>query len=119
MSSDGRLAKARLAFAFIAGPVFALAMQSLAYAEVPWACTRGRPALVHLVPAIFVALTLLAVVTGYSAWSRADRHGQTDADTVEDRTRFLGLGGLMLSLASLVLILAMWIPLFVFDPCVR
>jgi hypothetical protein len=119
MSSDGRLAKARLAFAFVAGPLFALAMQSLAYAEVPWACTRGRSALVHLVPAIFVALTLLAVLSAYSAWSRAGRHGQADADTVDDRTRFLGLGGLILSMASLVLIVAMWIPLFVFDPCVR
>jgi hypothetical protein len=119
MSSDGRLSKARLAFAFIAGPVFALAMQSLAYADVPWACTRGRSVLVHLIPAIFLALTLLAVVTAYAAWSRAGRHGRADADTVEDRTRFLGLGGLILSAASLVLILAMWIPLFVFDPCVR
>jgi hypothetical protein len=119
MSSDGRLAKARLAFAFIAGPLFALAMQSLAYAEVPWACARGRLGVLHLVPAIFVALTLVAVLIAYSAWSRAGRHGQADADTVDDRTRFLSLGGLTLSLASLVLIIAMWIPLFVFDPCVR
>ena len=119
MSSDGRVSKGLLAFAFVAGPVFALAMQALTYAEVPWACTRGRLGPVHIIPALFVVLTVLAAIAGYSAWSRAGRRGQADADTVDDRTRFLGLGGLILSLASLLFIVAMWVPLFVFDPCTR
>jgi hypothetical protein len=119
MSSDGGGSKAGLAFAFIAGPVFVLAMQSLAYAQVPWACTRGRLGIVHLVPAIFVVLTLLAIGSAWTAWSRAGRHGQAEGDTVPDRTRFVALSGLLMSVASLVVIVAMWIPLFVFDPCAR
>ena len=118
MSSDG-FAKARLAFAFVAGPVFALLMQSLAYAEVPWACARGRIGVVHVIPILFVILTTLAAVSAYAEWSRAGRHGQADANSVADRTRFIALGGLLLSVASLVFIVAMWVPLFVFDPCVR
>jgi hypothetical protein len=119
MSSDTPRSKARLAFAFLAGPVLALGMQALAYAEVPWACTTGRIAWVHLVPAIFVILTLVVVGTAWTSWSRVGRHGRAAGDNVPDRTRFIALSGLLLSLGSLLIILAMWVPLFLFDPCAR
>jgi hypothetical protein len=119
MSSDSRGSKARLAVAFIGGPTLALGMQALAYAEVPWACTTGRMAWVHLVPAIFVALTLVVVATAWTSWSRVGRHGEAEGDNIPDRTRFVALSALLLSLGSLLVILAMWIPLFLFDPCAR
>jgi len=119
MSSERWTSRLRLGIAFVAGPVLALLMQSLAYSEVPWACTTGKRAVMHVIPAVFVLLTLVAIVASYSAWSGTGHDGRMDAATVRERTRFLGLCGLTLSLASLVLIVAMWVPLFVFDPCVR
>jgi hypothetical protein len=124
MSSDDRdsdtwVGKARLLTVFAAGPVCALTMQSLAYAEVPWACKTGRLALVHVIPAVFVVLTLIITAMAWSSWSRSGRHGQADGGTAADRTRFIALAGLLLSVGSLLVIVVMWIPLFVFDPCAR
>jgi len=119
MSSERWTSRLALGLAFVAGPVLALIMQSLAYSEVPWACTTGKHVVMHVIPAVFVLIILVVIVASYSAWSRTGPDRHMDANTVRDRTRFLGLCGLTLSVASLALIVAMWVPLFVFDPCVR
>ena len=119
MSSDTKVHKATLAFVFGTGPVLALAMQSLLYADVPWACRGGSLIGLHVIAAVFTALVAITVVAALRLWKSTGRGVRSAANTVNDRARFVALSGLALSLASLLLILAMWVPVFVFDPCVR
>jgi hypothetical protein len=106
-----------LSFGLIAGPLSALAMQMIAYNGVNWACGTGRMSAVHIVPALFLALTVVALLTAIRDWMTVGRGTHATRSTVADRTRFLSLCGIILSTFSAVLIVAMWIPLVVFDPC--
>lgn len=119
MSSDTKLHKATLAFVFGTGPLLALAMQSLLYADVPWACRGGSMIALHVIAAVFTALVAITVVAALRLWKSTGRGVRSVENTVDDRARFVALSGIALSLASLLLIVAMWVPVFVFDPCVR
>lgn len=115
MSSE----KVRLALLFAGGPVLALATQSLTLAGVPWACVTGNRGVLHLLPGVFGAAAVGLTVLAYASWSRARQQGDGASSHDTAGARFLALGAVTLSAASVVLILAMWVPLFVFDPCVR
>lgn len=119
MSSDTKLHKATLAFVFATGPLLALAMQSLLYADVPWACRGGSMIALHFIAGVFTALVAITVVAALRLWKSTGRGVRSVENTVDDRARFVALSGIALSLASLLLIVAMWVPVFVFDPCVR
>lgn len=119
MSSDSARHKGRLAIAVLAGPALALVFQSLAYADVPWACRGGSIVVLHAMAGAFVIATILVLVDAFRIWTQSGRGTAIDRATVSDRSRFLALTGLLLSAASLLLVVAMWVPLFLFDPCVR
>ena len=108
-----------LAYGLIGAPLSALIMQVVAYASVQWACGHNNPILVHLVPIIFLLLAAIAVWLSWRDWSAVGRISRAEGETVSDRTRFVALSGLILSCFGATLILAMWLPLIVFDPCQR
>lgn len=105
--------------ALTAAPVLALVMQSLAYADVPWACKGGSIAALHAVGAVFTILAMFAVADAYALWKGSGRGVHTEDASAQDRSRFAALVGLCVSLPSVLLIVAMWVAVFVFDPCVR
>jgi uncharacterized membrane protein YidH (DUF202 family) len=119
MSSDSVGHRWRLSLALLAGPLLALVFQALAYADVPWACNGGSATALHVLAAIFVVVTIAVLVDAFAMWRRSGRGAETDRATAADRSRFLALTGMLVSGASLLLVIAMWVPVFVFDPCAR
>ena len=110
---------AGLAYGLLGAPLSALIMQAVAYAGVQWACGHNNPILVHLIPVMFLLLAVIAVWLCWRDWSTVGRITRAEGQTVIDRTRFIALSGLILSAFSVVLILGMWLPMIVFDPCQR
>src|SRR5689334_22025072 len=99
----------RLAYAIVIGPLCALIMQLLAFIGVSWACGHSSLPPVHVIPATFLALTLLGFAMARRDWSAANDGGR--------RTRFLALSGMILSAFSALVVAGMWSPLFLFHPC--
>jgi hypothetical protein len=108
-----------LAYGFVGAPLSALYMQVIAYAGVQWACGHRNPITIHVVPAIFLLLGIVAVWLSWRDWSAVGRVTRAEGATISHRTRFIALSGLILSAFGVVLILAMWLPMFVFTPCQR
>jgi hypothetical protein len=108
-----------LIYGAIAGPLAALYMQVVAYAGVQWACGHRDPITVHVIPVVFILPGVIAVWLSWRDWNAVGRITRAEGATVSDRTRFLALSGLMLSSFSVVLMLALWLPMIVFNPCQR
>jgi hypothetical protein len=110
---------AGLAYGFVGAPLSALIMQAVGYASVQWACGHNNTITVQVVPVIFLLLALIGLWLSWRDWSSVGRLTRAEGPTISERTRFVALSGLILSAFSVVLILAMWIPMIVFDPCQR
>ena len=108
-----------LVYGFIGAPLAALYMELTAYAGVQWSCGHRNPITVHVIPIVFILLGFIAVWLSWRDWSAVGRISSAEGATVTDRTRFLALSGLILSAFAVVTMLAMWLPLIVFDPCQR
>jgi hypothetical protein len=108
-----------LAYGVIGAPLSALLMQSVAYNGVHWACGHNNVILIQLIPVPFVLAGAVALWMAWRDWSAVGRITRADGSTVAERTRFVALSGVILSAFGLLLILAMWIPMIVFDPCQR
>ena len=83
-------------------------------------CYAGwRKALLHIMTLFFL---LLATSGGFIAWRNWGRAGRQWPDEAEDnavRNRLLSAVGLLFSLLCFLIIVAQWIPQFIFDPCQR
>lgn len=108
-----------LAFGLAGGPVAALLMQTTAYNGVHWACGHQSMAAVHIIPVIYLLIGAAALWTAWRDWSTVGRIVRAEGGTVPDRTRFISLLGVILSAYSLVIMLWMWAPMVIFDPCQR
>jgi hypothetical protein len=108
-----------LAYGFVGAPLAALYMQVVAYAGVQWSCGHRNPITIHVIPVAFILLGVVAVWLSWRDWSAVGRLTRAEGVTVSDRTRFVAISGLMLSTFSVVLMLALWLPMIVFDPCQR
>jgi hypothetical protein len=108
-----------LAYGVLGAPMSALLMQLIAYNGVHWACGHNNVILIQLVPVLFLLLAVVGLWLAWRDWSAVGRITRAEGATVSERTRFVAISGLILSAFSVVLILAMWIPMIVFDPCQR
>jgi hypothetical protein len=82
-------------------------------------CPGGRTVLLHAVSIFFL---LVAAGGGLIAWRNWERAGRTWPDEAGNRTvrnRFLSAVGLLLSVLCFLIIIAQWIPQFIFSPCLR
>lgn len=116
-------------FGVLAGPLAALMMEQLNYMVVPAACKQPShhvwPILLHAVPIVLILLTLIA---GVVAW-RTDIHQRqqptnphpdatvSDAGVPDGRIHFMSQLGVWLSLLSILVLTAEWIPVFILHPC--
>src|SRR3954466_8781271 len=108
-----------LAYSFVGAPLSALYMQLSAYAGVQWACGHRNPITVHLVPVIFLLLATIALWLSWRDWTAVGRLTRAEGVTISERTRFVALSGVILSAFSIMLIIGMWLPMIVFNPCQR
>jgi hypothetical protein len=105
--------------AFAAGPAAVLASMQAKYALVPWACTHGTTLLLHAIAIAGVVAAAVSMLVAYHEWRHAGGGWPNDEGGVRGRSRFLGMLALLLGAASLIVILAQWVPELVLSPCQR
>ncbi|HEX8141009.1 MAG TPA: hypothetical protein VF553_00315 [Pyrinomonadaceae bacterium] len=82
-------------------------------------CPGGPTSLLHLMTLLFLLIAALGAFVSWRNWGRAGREWPGEAEDKLTRNRFLATLGLMLSALSFLLIVAQWIPQFIFNPCMR
>ncbi|MGE5101730.1 MAG: hypothetical protein ACM3SX_17240 [Deltaproteobacteria bacterium] len=108
-----------LSLGVLLGPTVALINQGLIYSANMWACGHGAWGTLHVIPLLCVIVAIGAGLTARRDW-KAVGGGVHDEDaTVEQRTRFVALLGMALSAFSAAVIIAQWVAIVVFEPCMR
>lgn len=88
-----------------------------AYPTVAAVCDAGASKMwIHAVRWTAMVVALAATAVAYRSWRRAQTVGDAPARAAS-RARFMGLGGVMLSLAGLFLLLVEDLATWVIDPC--
>jgi hypothetical protein len=109
--------------ALLVAPLLALGMQSIAYALVTPSCAHaGGSALLHLVSAAALVLSVVLTAVAATGWRRARdekaRAVPAVAEPVEGgRDLFLGRVATLTGAFSALTIAAMWIPVWLLPPC--
>jgi len=108
-----------LSLGVLLGPIAALANQEMIYVTNMWACGTGSQLAMHVVPLVCLIVAVGAGLLARADWARLGRGTEDQSATVDSRSRFLALGGMAVSAISALLILAQWLAIFVFGPCMR
>ena len=108
-----------LTLGLLLGPIAALGNQQLTYTANMWACQRSPRVVIHIIPLLCLVVAVGAGITAYRDWERAGRGVEDEADTVSSRSRFIAMLGMAIAAFSSLVILAQWLAVFVFDPCMR
>jgi hypothetical protein len=82
-------------------------------------CPGGRTALLHFVTLFFLLLALLGGLIAWRNWARAGQLWPDESEERVVRNRLMAAVGVMISLLSALIIIAQWIPQFIFNPCMR
>jgi len=101
----------------VGSPTVALINQQVIYAANMWACGHGLHAVLHIIPAVCVLVTLALAADSFVIWR--SEHRRSDPGPVTERVRFIALVGVAVSIFSSVVIIAQWASIFTFDPCMR
>jgi hypothetical protein len=108
-----------LVFGLLAGPLVVLLNQVTIYASNMWVCGKGMSWSLHIIPVISLIIALGAAYTAHRDWTDLGRGIRDKEATIAERSRFLALLGIGASAISALLILAMWLSIIVFGPCMR
>ena len=108
-----------LSLGLLLGPVAALVNEGMVYATNMWMCGSGTPLSMHLVAVICLIVAIGAGLLARADWSRLGGGTESEAATIDSRSRFLALTGMAASALSALLILMQWFAVFVFGACVR
>ena len=111
---------AALWFGVLAPPFAALCQLQANYALTLWAC--GGPGRTWALHVVTVAALLVASGGGWVAcrkWRAAGSVWEDEGAGALPRGRFMAAVGMLASSLSALLMVAMWIPVFVYGPCQR
>lgn len=103
----------------LAGPLAMLIQLQVNYALVLWACGAGREWALHLTALLALVVT---VAGGSLSWRNRRRMGagwEDEGAGVIPRSRFMAVVGVLASVLFALVIVAQWIPIFVYGPCDR
>jgi hypothetical protein len=103
-----------LIYAFLVGPLSALSHLTVAYALVPTACAQRSNAILHASTATFLLIALSGVLIG---WRVRGRFRESDSVLWKERTHWLATTALVLSIASIVVIIALELPNVILRSC--
>ena len=103
----------------LAGPLAALTQLQVNYALALWACGAGREWALHLVALLALAVTVGAGLLSWRNWRRAGAGWEDDGAGVVPRSRFMAAVGVLISAHAALVVVAQWIPIFVYGPCER
>jgi hypothetical protein len=108
---------AKLWFAFLAAPLAWLIDLEASYAAVQWACAHDRRSVLFAIPSAALAVIAVAAWLCWSAWNDLSREGGFDGGSVEDRSGFLALLGLMMSATFALLVITTFAARYLLSPC--
>jgi hypothetical protein len=103
----------------LAGPLAMLIELQVNYALVLWACSAGREWALHLVAALALCITLAGGLISWRNWRLAGAHWEDEGAGVIPRSRFMSIVGILMSALFALVIIAQWIPIFIYGPCQR
>lgn len=101
----------------LAAPTLVLAVQSVDYALVRYACERGDPVPLNVVSALAFALSIGATILAYRHWRHAAAAFPASYESRAARPAFLALAATVLGAFSACVQLMMWFPQWLLSPC--
>ena len=104
-------------YGFLATPLFALIALQTKFTMVSWACGAGRQWTIHLVAAVFVLLTAAGGIMAHRSWRAAGSIHDLSGASSEQWISFVLVLGILMSILSTILLLAMWLPNFLMGVC--
>jgi hypothetical protein len=109
----------RLALQLVIGPIVALTNQGLIYASSMWACGHDMPAALHIIPALCLIVVGWAAMRSFGSLRQMDRADAAKGDAAASHPRFLALCGTVIGGFSAAVIVAQWVVILVFGPCMH
>lgn len=108
-----------LVLGLVLGPVVALANQQAIYSSDSWACGHGLRGTLHIIPALCMLVVAGMMYESHRTWVVVGRGLADEDDSAATRARFLAILGMTISAFSGLVIVAQWLGIFMFDPCVK
>jgi hypothetical protein len=108
-----------LSLGLVLGPFAALANQQLTYVVNMWACGHRERGVMHLIPILCLLVVAATGVAAHLNWRSLGRGFEDELGAIETRSRFMAILGIAISAFCAIVILAQWLAIFVFDPCMR
>ena len=102
---------------FLITPLLSLIALQTKFTMVDWACGAGQHWTLHVVAAIFVLLTGVGGALAYQSWRALDAVRDLSGASDEQWISFMLVLGMLMSLLSTLLLLAMWLPDFLLGVC--
>jgi hypothetical protein len=99
------------------GPVAWTLHLMVSYLLVEWVCGTGNVWVLHGVTLATVLMAAAGGLIAWRQWTAAGRRWPGAGGDPASRTRFLAVGGLIISLLSALIILAEGIPNFILSAC--
>jgi len=110
--------------ALLIAPVIALTDLSVLYAMVTPSCARQDPVALHAVAALSLVLVICLTVLAWRVWRReSSRSGgeravtATDSSAAARRPGFVDLVAMVVGGLSLLVCVALWLPVWLISPC--
>lgn len=107
---------AELWWAILIGPAAWALDQGISYAIDQHACSTGHFYVLHVATICFGLLGLSGAAIGWRQLSR-HRGGNEEGGSTRDRSWFMALLGILLSIEFTIVILAMAVPKIILSPC--
>jgi hypothetical protein len=109
-----------LAALLVTGPVMALVNQAGIYAVTVWACGHHSPGAIHIVPVLTLAVTLVSSVVAYGVLVGSHKSDASlFGDTPRLSSHLLAISAAAIGLFCAAVIIAQWIAVMVFPPCMQ
>ena len=108
---------AKLWFAFIAAPVAWLIDLEASYAIVGWACAHDDRAVLFVIPSACLVVIGVAAWLCWSSWNDLRRLAAFEGGSVQDRSRFLAVIGLLMSATFALVIITTFAARYLLSPC--
>ena len=89
------------------------------YALVTQLCQSEHKLAMHMVTLAFLLVSAGGGLIAWSNWKALGQKWPGEAGSVMERSRFMAIVGLLISLLVIFGLIAQWIPQFIFDPCQR
>jgi len=100
-------------------PTAALLQLSVNYALLTWVCQSQQVWSLHLTTIVALTLTIFGGGLAYHQWQRAGGDWEDQGAGVIPRSRLMATIGMLGSGLFALVVVAQWIPIFLFGPCQR